>query len=462
MAMISRSSAILSHRGNLALVPKVTDAALDLPISDGTDVPWAERRAYERHSIADLSWLNQIRLKYGPAVSLVDLSSGGAQIETTSSRLKPGATVVVELVGGGETIAVPASVLRAQIASLAPHAIYRGALVFRRAIELPTAAARTDSARASTLLHEHARLGLALKKLGGSVTAAQGDGAVHVGEASMAAALALLESPSSRRADGAFARDMTHLLRLLTDDITDGVAHDTMIDHLIDSLRRVVPTRAIRLVDAARPTSRPSAEAIYFDVRSADGEGPAARLLVEFPGGCRLETWHLQFLRAAAHLVTLIKEVDALRRAAEDVAERERSADLPLGWKRLVARFRDGRLIKGYCREFTPARGTFQVANVINGPTESHVTVPLSQLKAVFFVQDFDGRPGPATRPASDPVAECGRRVDVTFVDGEVLSGVTLNYAPDGPGFFMFSGDPSANHSRIFVASGAVRHVRFP
>ena len=52
--------------------------------------------------------------------------------------------------------------------------------------------------------------------------------------------------------------------------------------------------------------------------------------------------------------------------------------------------------------------------------------------------------------------------IDVTFVDGELLSGRTLNYAGDGPGFFMTPVDNTTNNHRIFVVNNAVRSVQFP
>ena len=83
-----------------------------------------------------------------------------------------------------------------------------------------------------------------------------------------------------------------------------------------------------------------------------------------------------------------------------------------------------------------------------------------AELKALFFVHDLEGdpehRPGPAT------CTEHGRRIEVTFVDGEVLAGTTLSYSRTGPGFFVTPLDASANNLRIFVVSGAVRHVAFP
>jgi hypothetical protein len=45
------------------------------------------------------------------------------------------------------------------------------------------------------------------------------------------------------------------------------------------------------------------------------------------------------------------------------------------------------------------------------------------------------------------------RRVEVTFADGEAILGTTLNYRPDGQGFFVSPADPGTNNTRIFVVS---------
>jgi len=68
--------------------------------------------------LAELSWLTEARLKYGPTVALIDLSSGGAQIETTSYRVQPGSTVVFEIMRGDGKVAIPSCVLRAQVSGL--------------------------------------------------------------------------------------------------------------------------------------------------------------------------------------------------------------------------------------------------------------------------------------------------------------------------------------------------------
>ena len=95
----------------------------------------------------------------------------------------------------------------------------------------------------------------------------------------------------------------------------------------------------------------------------------------------------------------------------------------------------------------------------------SRISVQLSHLKAVFFVHDFDGGPAldssEAVLNAGDALFNAGRRILVTFADGELLDGRTLNYSAEAPGFFVSPIDPTTNNQRIFVVNAAVTHVRF-
>ena len=79
----------------------------------------------------------------------------------------------------------------------------------------------------------------------------------------------------------------------------------------------------------------------------------------------------------------------------------------------------------------------------------------------MFFVRDFNGNPGYVERADAEQ-AQHGRRIEVTLVDDEVISGRTLSYRSDGYGFFVIPTDPLANNIRIFIVSAAVRQVRFP
>ena len=84
----------------------------------------------------------------------------------------------------------------------------------------------------------------------------------------------------------------------------------------------------------------------------------------------------------------------------------------------------------------------------------------VSELKAVFFVKDLTGD---ANREDSyeDVVAGGGRKVQVTFKDGEVITGFTTAYSKERLGWFLVPADEGSNNLRIFVVNAAVAEVQF-
>lgn len=85
----------------------------------------------------------------------------------------------------------------------------------------------------------------------------------------------------------------------------------------------------------------------------------------------------------------------------------------------------------------------------------------MKDLKAVVFVRDFAGddffnEPKRLVEGKPPP----GRKVEVTFADGQVLVGITTGYDPWRPGFFFIPPDPHSNTLRVFAVSAAVSDVR--
>jgi hypothetical protein len=130
------------------------------------------------------------------------------------------------------------------------------------------------------------------------------------------------------------------------------------------------------------------------------------------------------------------------------------------GWQKVVARFSDGTILKGYNSDFDVNRPSFSLLTSPDKPDES-VSLPLTGLKAVFFVRDFDGKSEYRERKTFVGQTQ-GRRVHLTFSDGEMIIGTTQGYRAGGAGFYLTPADPRANNVRIFVVSSAVRQVRFP
>jgi hypothetical protein len=421
--------------------------------------------------VSELSWLNRVKLKYGPQVSLIDLSSGGAQIETNGYPLQPGSTVVIEIAAGERSCPVPAQVLRCHIAGLAPNARYRGALLFKRSFEMPETPVAEDATDVDcNPAHEYARLNLALKRVfaaGEPATPAPAIGALTpIGARALDAAFAMIESARGRHSVAQFTREMGQLLRAITRSVENAATSDAIMSGIVERLWRSVPSLSVRVVDGGSAL-RIHNDAVYFDVPSPTDRTPA-RLVVEFPRDCRLEEWHLLLLQGAASLIGMTKNFEPNRENSKPAAAPEpetgglSTAPVDLrGWNRLVLRYLDGRLLKGYSRDFQPSRGAVHLWSELGGPAESRITIPLAHLKAVFYVNDFEGNPAYVSPPSTDQVPTIGRRVTITFVDGEVVRGTTLSYSEDGPGFFVSPVDGKTNNMKMFVMSGAIRHVQF-
>src|SRR2546423_616901 len=244
---------------NLALASSSSGAHLrpvgPMTLAERRALDDADRRVTRRLTVSELSCFNQIRLKYGPIVSLIDLSPGGAQIETTNHRLLPGLSLVIQIAGRGVALVLPSRVLRCQVAGIGRDMRYRGALVFKRPIELPALPSQSGhNPLDCDPLHEHARLSLALSRLSKPHHGDLVQLAAHtdVCAAALSAARAMIESPSGRRAGALFAREIGRLLRTVTRQVENGTAHAVLIADIVARLRRLGPARTIRLVDASQ------------------------------------------------------------------------------------------------------------------------------------------------------------------------------------------------------------------
>ncbi|HVR28905.1 MAG TPA: hypothetical protein VMS86_05165 [Thermoanaerobaculia bacterium] len=124
---------------------------------------------------------------------------------------------------------------------------------------------------------------------------------------------------------------------------------------------------------------------------------------------------------------------------------------------RLVVHFLDGSLIKGWSTDLFPNKPTFHVND---SETEESREVHLADLKGVFFVKELARRPVRSQRRYDIERPGLGRRVRVTFRDGEVVEGYTNGYSPDRLAFFVFPPDPDDNTERILVVTQATADVQ--
>jgi hypothetical protein len=127
---------------------------------------------------------------------------------------------------------------------------------------------------------------------------------------------------------------------------------------------------------------------------------------------------------------------------------------------KVVARFADGRMIKGTTLNFLAGKEVFHVIDA-SAPAGAHpVEVRTQDLKALFFVKDLAGNPQrQKLSPAAPPRPAVGRRTKVVFNDGEVMVGTTTVHHPEGPGFFLHPEDSTLNEERCYVVTRAVRQI---
>jgi len=296
-----------------------------------------DRRAHKRHRDEELRWIRQARLNAGPPVSIVDLSSGGALIDSPVA-LRPDSLLMLDIDGRGFDKTLQFRVIRCEVGTLRPgQTIYRGACEFTTSIELP---------------------------------------AEHLGTA-----------------------------RVLYPNQFVGV--NATLEQLVE---RAGARRGLGSVDAGAVTRTTAPPSAAIDVQTASD-------LVEAP--------------AAG------------------------------GWQKIVVRYVEGQVLKGYSQDFSAARAQFSLWPSLTSSPNERVIVPLARLKGVFFVRDFAGNPGYVERSETEQ-SQHGRRIEVTLVDHEVIAGRTLTYRPDGHGFFVMPADPLANNIRVFIVASAVRQVRFP
>ena len=130
---------------------------------------------------------------------------------------------------------------------------------------------------------------------------------------------------------------------------------------------------------------------------------------------------------------------------------------------KIVARFQDGRILRGFTGDFLPAKPNFHITPAEASQASKPVEVRVADLKAIFFVKDLAGRPNPpARRQEFDPRKPAvGRKIRVVFRDQEILVGTTQGYDPTRPGFFVIPADTETNDERVFVVTKATQEVSF-
>jgi len=434
--------------------------------ANGKTLP--ERRAAPRHGEERLRWVRVARLQFGHGVSLVDLSTGGAR-PNSRVALRPSYVSNLEIIGAGLETVVQFRVLRCEVAGLtAQGVIYRGACEFIRPIDLSDIGCPpVHPAQSDDLLE----LDVVLKNL---VRRASGEGGIErFSDSQLIKALTALQVRAANVVSDPMGRQLNALLRLALPAVVEGSGLTAILPAIEMQLGRVLPGAAVRFAATAADGGGFDQNSILIGTPGLFAGAPLVR--IDVPKRLTMTAWQLRVTRATTRVIAIVQRLEPDR--SIDVSSNMphapgqpevMPASAPLSddtaaaaWQKVVVRYSDGKILKGYTRDFLASRKDFTLCSAPSRMADDAVIVPFMRLKAVFFVRDFAGNPGYVEcNETSEP--DRGRRIEVTLNDEEVIVGTTLNYRSGGQGFFVTPIDPQANNIRVFVVAQSVRQVRFP
>jgi hypothetical protein len=209
----------------------------------------ADRRRSRRRTSADVPWLWTVKLAGGLQVRVVDISTTGVLLETTS-RLSDGSTLDLQLLGEDTNVTVPARMLRSQVASVDGISVkYRVAATFAHQLALPGLQQASRSAATPEVL------GDVLNRIMSKLDRCSGEAALR----------------------GSFERE----------------------------LRRILPVRDIQ-IRATPVIPERGAESIYFTVPHGTGERPILQAI--FDPEYIPSAMDFRLLKAAASLAAVVLE----------------------------------------------------------------------------------------------------------------------------------------------------------
>lgn len=132
--------------------------------------------------------------------------------------------------------------------------------------------------------------------------------------------------------------------------------------------------------------------------------------------------------------------------------------------QKIILRFVDGRIIRGYIGKFSPSDESVSIEDELS----NNQIVKISDLKAIFFVKSFEGDKKYSDRKAFTQPTVSGKRVFVRFFDGESMMGYIEGKLPwekgffleqKKGGFFLVPVDNRSNNTKVFVVAGSVQDV---
>lgn len=136
--------------------------------------------------------------------------------------------------------------------------------------------------------------------------------------------------------------------------------------------------------------------------------------------------------------------------------------------EKVVIRFNNGRVLKGYLKEF------FQDSPAIlfeEAGKKEFYAISVRELKAIFFVKTFEGKNGYKEKKKYGERKQAGKKIFVKFKDGESFVGYLSGDMPwdkgfflskpddKRTGFFIVPADEESNNEKAYIIKSSVKDV---
>ncbi|GJM44192.1 MAG: hypothetical protein DHS20C21_10340 [Gemmatimonadota bacterium] len=122
----------------------------------------------------------------------------------------------------------------------------------------------------------------------------------------------------------------------------------------------------------------------------------------------------------------------------------------------VVARYVDGRVVKGQTTDFHPELESFHIQGSSEVPPER---VPVDGLKAVFFVRSLGGNPERQDHREFPSDVGVRRKLWLEFRDGEKMAAWPVSASLGRRGFYVLPTDRESNLEKAYVFRKAVKAV---
>lgn len=253
-----------------------------------------DRRRHQRFPVHLFRGLRAARIEHGPDVSVLDLSVGGALLESETA-LRPDTDAVLELVADRGTLVVPIRVLRCQVTALDGRARYRAACAF---LVIPQLADLVPSdQRSSDAACPRPRVDIAVKTFVER----------HLHDTPFGGRLTDL-LPSLERTLGRDDSDPGHqAVRELIADLRPAAGEPRAVPFTTIEmhLERAISGVHARFGGDPQPARDPGVETIYFNLPAIGPSAPRETLTVQITRGVILEDWQFRLLKASTWLAAL-------------------------------------------------------------------------------------------------------------------------------------------------------------